>query len=263
MTTNRVEPSIDLVSFSCPYCGALAHQTWFNAYAVKLEQTPFQFDPASLQGYLNDPQISREQKNRMVEYSGRITSGDVFLDPSKEDHYSKPVIQNLFISRCFSCEADAVWIHNRVVHPRVLSAAFAPNQDLDPDIQRDFNEAAAILDISPRGAAALLRLCIQKLCVQLGQPGKHLDTDIAALVKGGLDVHIQQALDIVRVVGNNAVHPGALDLRDDRATASHLFGLINVIADNRITQPARVKALYAQVVPPATQAAIKKRDGQP
>jgi hypothetical protein len=263
MSAKHVEPAIDLVSFNCPHCGALAHQTWCNVYAVKLDGVPLQLDPDFVQRYLNDPNVSREQKNDMVDFSGRINSGEVFLDAAKEDHYGRPVVQNLAISHCFSCEANAVWVHDRIVYPRIQGSAFVPNADLNPDIKRDFNEAASILDISPRGAAALLRLCIQKLCIQLGQPGKHLDTDIATLVKSGLDVHVQQALDIVRVVGNNAVHPGALDLRDDRAAASHLFELVNVIADNRITQPARVKALYSQVVPPQTQAAIKKRDGQP
>jgi hypothetical protein len=263
MTTKRVEPAIGLVSFSCPHCGALAHQTWHTTYAVAAEEPPRQIDQAEVQVYLNKPQISMDRKQEMLAYCHRITSGEVFLDPSKDDHYGRPDARNLFITQCYSCEAYAVWIHNRIVYPRIQTSDFVPNSDLNPDIKRDFNEAAAILDISPRGAAALLRLCIQKLCIQLGQPGKHLDTDIAALVKAGLDVHIQQALDIVRVVGNNAVHPGALDLRDDRATASHLFELINVIADNRITQPARVSALYGQVVPPNTQAAIKNRDGQP
>ena len=88
-------------------------------------------------------------------------------------------------------------------------------------------ESRTILDLSPRGAAALLRLCIQKLCKQLGQPGKNINDDIAALVKAGLDPKIQKALDIVRVIGNECVHPGTMDLRDDREIAAKLFVLVN------------------------------------
>ena len=51
--------------------------------------------------------------------------------------------------------------------------------------------------------------------VHLELKGKNIDDDIGALVKRGLDARIQKALDVVRVVGNNAVHPGQIDLRDD------------------------------------------------
>ena len=60
----------------------------------------------------------------------------------------------------------------------------------------------------------------------------------------GLDKRIQQALDVVRVVGNNAVHPGELDIRDDTATAHKLFELINLISDVMISQPKHIGALY-------------------
>jgi hypothetical protein len=38
---------------------------------------------------------------------------------------------------------------------------------------------------------------------------------------------VQQSLDIVRVIGNDAVHPGQIDLTDDIETATKLFVLIN------------------------------------
>jgi len=34
---------------------------------------------------------------------------------------------------------------------------------------------------------------------------------------------ILQSLDIVRVIGNESVHPGVIDLKDDRHTALRLF----------------------------------------
>jgi hypothetical protein len=75
-----------------------------------------------------------------------------------------------------------------------------------------------------------------------------------------LSPKIQQALDIVRVVGNNAVHPGRIDLRDDRETALQLFALINLIGDVMITQPKHLDELY-QSLPQAARDAIKQRDG--
>jgi len=116
------------------------------------------------------------------------------------------------------------------------------------DTRADFDEARSVLDLSPRSAAALLRLCIQKLCKHR-LPGKDLNNDIAVLVKQGLDPLVQKALDIVRVVGNNAVHPGELDLKDDRATAAKLFELVNRIAQDLITHPKELQELFEEKVP--------------
>lgn len=130
------------------------------------------------------------------------------------------------------------------------------------DIRRDYDEASTILDLSPRGAAALIRLGIQKMCTHLGQPGENINADIKALVAGGLDRRIQKALDVVRVVGNNAVHPGQIDLKDDRGTAETLFKLLNLVVDKMISEPKHVDELYASL-PEGALLAIEKRDGKP
>jgi hypothetical protein len=134
-----------------------------------------------------------------------------------------------------------------------------PPLDLPPDVRRDFDEASTILDASPRGAAALLRLAVQKLCKYLGENGKDINADIASLVRKGLDARVQKALDVVRVVGNNAVHPGRIDLRDDRPTAETLFALVNLICEKMITEPKHVETVYAQL-PDADRKAIEQRD---
>jgi hypothetical protein len=129
------------------------------------------------------------------------------------------------------------------------------------DIRRDYDEASSILDLSPRGAAALVRLGIQKLCKELGQTGKNINADIKALVAAGLDPRVQQALDVVRVIGNESVHPGQIDLRDDRAIAESLFRLLNLIVDKTISEPKHVKAVY-EALPSGALEAIQKRDGK-
>ena len=140
-----------------------------------------------------------------------------------------------------------------------FSGVEPPNTDLSEDIKRDYLEAALILQKSPRGATALLRLAIQKLCKQLGEEGEDLNKDIANLVKKGLPVKVQQSLDILRVIGNEAVHPGELDLRDDQATAEQLFKLINFIVEKMITEPKEIEAIYSKI-PESKKQQINERD---
>ena len=123
----------------------------------------------------------------------------------------------------------------------------------------DFEEARSILAKSPRASAALLRLCVQKLCIELGESGRNINDDIASLVSKGLPIEVQQALDIVRVVGNEQVHPGELDVRDDPALAVELFDLINFIIEDRIRRPKEIKKLYEKL-PQSKRDAIEKRD---
>ena len=71
---------------------------------------------------------------------------------------------------------------------------------------------------------------------------------------------MQQALDVVRVVGNHAVHPGQLDLSDDQETAHQLFSLVNLIVQIMITQPRQVATLYEQL-PEGARKQVEQRDG--
>lgn len=147
-----------------------------------------------------------------------------------------------------------------MIYPLSGSAPL-PNPDLPDDIKADYEEARSIVSISPRGAAALLRLAIQKLCKHLGEPGKDINTDIGNLVKKGLAPRVQQALDVVRVVGNESVHPGQIDLRDDPEVAASMFGLVNIIAEIMISQPKHIDRLYNKL-PEGKREAITRRDAQ-
>jgi hypothetical protein len=161
-------------------------------------------------------------------------------------------------SRCAHCGQETIWKNDRMIYPD-SSPALSPNPDLPEDIKADYEEARTIISHSPRGACALLRLCVQKLCGFLGESGKDINADIAALVDKGLNPKIQKSLDIVRVIGNEAVHPGQLDLRDQPATATQLCSLLNIIADAMITQPKLIESLYAGL-PETKLQQIEQRD---
>lgn len=159
---------------------------------------------------------------------------------------------------CNYCNDISIWVGTKIVFPSIKNTPM-PNPDMPANIKSDYIEARNIANESPRGAAALLRLAIQKLCKHLGEKGKNPNDDIAGLVKKGLPVKIQQALDIVRVIGNNAVHPGVIDLKDDVETANTLFSLINMVVDTLITQPKEVDKLFSNL-PDGAKKAIEKRD---
>ena len=170
----------------------------------------------------------------------------------------------LEMAKCIQCENYTLW-HSykseddyKMIYPEDPGVQPA-NLDLEDNIKEDYKEAASIVNKSPRGAVALLRLCIQKLCKQLGESGKDINDDIANLVKKGLPAEIQKAFDIVRLIGNYAVHPEEVDLKEDRELAMALFGLINLIAERMITQPKKVGELYDSL-PQAARDKIQNRD---
>lgn len=172
--------------------------------------------------------------------------------------YDAHSMQDIKLCFCVHCERYSIWNEEVMVYPD-FSNVEPPNEDLNNAIKDDYKEAASILQKSPRGAAALLRLCVQKLCVQLGESGKNIDTDIGNLVKNGLPVRIQQSLDALRVIGNESVHPGTIDLRDDPVMAVALFKLLNKIAETMITEPREIQEIYNKI-PNSKKSAIDKRD---
>lgn len=163
------------------------------------------------------------------------------------------------VSRCEGCDEPTIWHGDAMIYP-LHSSVESPNPDLPQDVQDDYEEARLIANFSPRGAAALLRLAVQKLCKHLGEPGNNINTDVASLVSKGLPPKVQEALDSVRVIGNEAVHPGSIDLRDDRDTVLKLFRLVNFIAAKMITEPKEIAELYSGL-PSDKLAGIAKRDG--
>ena len=254
-----VSPSAAETAFNCPHCGALAKQLWYSTQADPLasDEVPKLTSP----GWADEADLSvikdKQQRERMRNYFRKIERGYPFVGDSGSN-YNEPTLHNVFVSKCFNCSEAAIWIHNRMVFPSSVAAP-PPNHDLPVEVAKDYREAGAILNESPRGAAALLRLAIQKICIHLGGSGANINNDIGALVKKGLDFRVQKALDVVRVIGNNAVHPGQIDISDDRATAEKLFGLINIIADVMITQPAHIAEMYGSL-PQGALDQIARRD---
>lgn len=172
--------------------------------------------------------------------------------------YQGRASSSIIQSTCEHCEKIAYWHDERMVVP-TESPIESAHPDMPAEILEDYAEARAIFARSPRAAAALLRLAVQKLMPVLGEEGGNINQDIKSLVSQGLPLQVQQALDYCRVIGNNAVHPGEINLSDTPEMAQHLFSMINFIVEDRVTRPKHIATLYAQL-PEAARDAISKRD---
>ena len=183
------------------------------------------------------------------------------LDKSNNAQGHRPIsIGNaaVEISTCLHCRNPTFWLEGKIIYPPTRNTPLA-NSDLPDDVKRVYEEAASIADQSPRAACALLRLAIEMLMRHLGETGS-INESIKNLVKKGLNPQVQQSLDIVRVTGNNAVHPAEIDF-EDTTDVQPLFGLINIIADALITRPKEIQALY-DGLPEGPKKAVEKRDNK-
>jgi hypothetical protein len=213
-------PQPDVNQFTCPNCNVVAQQHWSGLRFVNDSPT----------GQSNTVFVASFQP-RGVTYR---------------------------LSGCQVCSKVALWREGILVWP-VPNHITSPSPDMPEGVKTDYEEARAIYNLSPKGAAALLRLAIQKLCVHLGGTGENINADIGKLVKDGLSVKVQQALDVVRVIGNNAVHPGQIAIDDNPSVVSALFRLVNIVVEDMITQPAQVAKMF-NALPTGQKAQIEKRD---
>ena len=229
-------PGLGKRGFRCPHerCGLYAHHSWYWAGAAIMEQ------PEAYAQY---------HHARTAPLLPVLTTGNVTRTGKAADGFA--------FSECTSCGKLCVWFGTTMVWP-LASVAPPPNADLPEAVLRDYEEAGLIAQQSPRGAAALLRLAVQRLCRELSDK-RDLNDAIGDLVHRGLPLVVQQALDSVRVIGNDAVHPGQMGLGDDVETVASLFQLLNVIADQMLSKPKMVDEIFMGL-PEEKRNQITKRD---
>jgi hypothetical protein len=164
------------------------------------------------------------------------------------------------VSRCEHCRGISLWRNAELVYPMAGGIGPEPHGDMPESVRELYREAQGVCPYSRRSAAALLRLALQVLIDDLEDAGGDVNAKIGRLVRRGLSVQVQQAMDVVRVVGNNAVHPGQLDVDGDSELVPSLFSLINVVVEQMITTPKTIGALF-DALPEGARTAITRRDG--
>ena len=94
----------------------------------------------------------------------------------------------------------------------------------------------------------------------MGEEGKNINTDIRSLVKKEvLSGQVIKVADTLRIIGNNAVHPGQIVDEDFDKVAGKMFDLINFIVKKAITEPKELDELY-QLMPENARNAAEAQD---
>lgn len=222
---NYVAPKFQEKAFTCPYCGSYAQQNW------------------EIKGLFNS-------------WNNTYSTVGKSIDRTAKYNFDK--LDKLSLSTCQVCGKYHIWNNDKMILP-TNSAIPMPLEDMPKVVKDLYLEAREVYPISHKSACAILRLAVQHLCKELGEKGKNINDDIGSLVSKGLPERIQKALDIVRVVGNNAVHPGVMSEDDTKEYAEKMFKLLNIIVDDRIVQPKEIDRLF-DGLPEGTKKAIERRD---
>lgn len=242
------EPRQALNSFKCPHCHTVAQQNWL------MQENIVNITNELLDLSLNQSAQQRSSRNFFNVLESFVTQHKKYFNGEIVHFFP----QSVAISTCLNCGDKALWHNTQLVYPRNYSVE-DPNDDLPEHIKEIYVEAAMIINESPKGAAALLRLALQELLHHLGYEGK-INNSIATLVKEGLNPNVQIALDTLRVVGNNCVHPGQIVFDDNKEDAKKLFSLLNYITDELVTRPKERERLFQDLVPDTTKEHIQQRD---
>jgi hypothetical protein len=161
--------------------------------------------------------------------------------------------------RCRACRESVVFVNGAMVYPR-RGLAPPASEDMPDEVRALYEEAATISADSPRAASALLRVAIEALVCSLSDEAQ-LNAAIGDLVRRELiSQKVQRALDVVRVNGNDVLHPGQIDDDDSSESATALFRLVNMIVESGISEPQQLEELYA-AIPEGKRQQIARRDG--
>ena len=233
MTSIKIEPKLGAESFSCAHCNAVAHHDWFSLF-LKPEDDPAEIIVHTLEAAM----LAKNKEN--YELINGLKHNVLTYEYQEPPRTLKVKLMNLYVSRCYSCRGFAIWVRDQLVFP----IREGPPDIIEGDFKEviegnskkaeehktadDIEEAAAIVNRFPDGAAALIRVCIRKMMPLLEQSGKKLDDHIFSLVHKGLEVEIQQSMDRRHVLRQNPLKPTQFDEERSEA-ATRMFDSLKEI----------------------------------
>jgi hypothetical protein len=113
-------------------------------------------------------------------------------------------------------------------------------------IRADYEEAALVLNLSPKASAALSRRCLQAVLREEAKANQNnLNAQIEAVIPK-LPSYIAESIDAVRNIGNFAAHPTKSEtsgelIEVEPGEAEWNLDVLDLLFDFYYVQPARVK----------------------
>jgi len=247
MTHSYIAPKYELSAFNCPHCNAYAEQYWSNL--------------------LSDPEEFSQKFNNLIQYliSQRIDTSqfrgyftDLLIDWSSE--LGKCLVRDAKVATCNHCENISFWIKQKMIFPNMITVPLA-HQDMPTNVKELYDEARLVSSLSPRSAATLLRVSLERLTENLGEATGNLNARISRLKAKGLPEQVIKVLDLVRIYGNDGAHSNQMDMdeQDTPEIVNKLFWMVNYIVEKVITEPDEINAMFKQL-PESKIKAIENRD---
>ena len=134
-------------SFSCPYCDALSHQTWFRPFLdpYKKDSSPTSKAHAGLivTGISSDPNF---QGDAAVIAHWQSSHPSASFDTSTSRFAGFLLSSKMPVSAFASVAAKSLFGYPTISSTRTRSYTFKPHSDMPAELVPDFKEAAEIVD---------------------------------------------------------------------------------------------------------------------
>jgi hypothetical protein len=224
-----IQPRLGAESFSCPHCNTVAHQDWYSLFLKPGNAAEVRVLTPEAVKALRHGDAQRDNIKEVDQFVERLKTNDLTYEYQKHPHPLKVKMANLHISNCHSCNGFSLWVGGLLVFPTRI--------DKTPElVEEDLEEAAAILNKFPRGAAALMRVCIQKLVPLLEDNDKELNQRISSLVRKGLEMEMQQAMDVLQVLRSDPVQLSRLESQADKKTILRFLDSLKEVLERRMSR---------------------------
>src|SRR6202047_692475 len=224
-----IEPRLGAESFPCPYCNTVAHHDWYSLFLKPENAAEVRVLTPEAVKALRQGDAQRDDIKEIDQFVERLKKNALTYEYQRHPHPLKAKMANLHISNCHSCNGFSLWVGGLLVFPTKI--------DKTPElVEEDLEEAAAILNEFPRGATALMRVCIQKLVPLLQDSGKELNQRVSSLVRKGLEMEMQQAMDVLQVLRSDPVQLSQLESQADKETTLRFLDSLKEVLERRMSQ---------------------------